>query len=163
MTTHREISYAESMTLNIGDAAPDFELPATNGEFLSLKSLRGKWVVLYFYPKDNTPGCTKEACDFRDRQASAKKKDAVVVGISKDSLKSHQNFISKFGLNFLLLADEEGKICEAYGAFKKKSIFGKSFLGILRSTFLIDPQGEIAKIWRPVKVEGHAQEVLKSF
>ena len=148
------------MALQSGDKAPDFSLPASTGEAVSLKNFRGKWVVLYFYPKDNTPSCTKESCDFRDLQISITKKNAVVLGVSKDSVQSHLNFISKFKLNFMLLADVEGKVCEAYGVFKKKSMFGKSFLGIVRSTFLIDPQGKIAKIWQPVTVDGHAQEVL---
>ena len=148
------------MALQSGDKAPDFSLPASAGEAVSLKDFRGQWVVLYFYPKDNTPGCTKESCDFRDLQTSITKKKGVVLGVSKDSVQSHLNFISKYKLNFMLLADVEGKVCEAYGVFKKKSMFGKSFLGIVRSTFLIDPQGKIAKIWQPVTVDGHAQEVL---
>lgn len=150
------------MTLHTGDAAPDFSLPAGDGKQVLLKNLRGRWVVLYFYPKDNTPGCTQEACDFRDLKAGIAKKNAVVLGVSKDNIKSHQNFAAEFGLNFTLLSDPEGKTCQDYGVFKKKSMFGKSFLGILRSTFLIDPAGKIAKIWQPVTVKGHAEEVLKT-
>lgn len=146
--------------LEVGVPAPDFVLSASNGEQLSLKGLRGKWVVLYFYPKDNTPGCTKEACAFRDNKPKFSKKNAVVLGVSKDSLSSHEKFIDKFGLNFLLLADTRGDLCEQYGVFKEKSMFGKTFLGIVRSTFLIDPEGKITKIWRNVKVDGHEKEVL---
>ena len=148
--------------LNVGDTAPEFTLPSSSGGELSLSALRGKWVVLYFYPKDNTPGCTQESCDFRDLKPAISKENAVILGISKDSVKSHHAFISKFGLNFALLSDTEGKTCTAYGVFKKKSMFGKSFLGIVRSTFLIDPQGKIAKIWRNVTVDGHEEEVLSA-
>ena len=145
-----------------GDGAPNFILPANNGEQVSLSGLKGKWVVLYFYPKDDTPGCTKEACSFRNVKPKFAKKNAVVLGVSKDSIDSHEKFINKFSLNFLLLADTAGEVIEKYGAFKKKSMFGKTFLGIQRSTFLIDPQGKIAKIWRNVKVNGHEEEVLQS-
>ena len=151
-----------SKEITEGDAAPSFTLPANNGEKVSLVGLKGKWVVLYFYPKDDTPGCTREACSFRDTKPMFVKKNAVVLGVSKDSLGSHEKFINKYNLNFLLLADTDGKTIEAYGAFKKKSMFGKTFLGIERSTFLIDPQGKIAKIWRNVKVEGHEEEVLSA-
>lgn len=150
-----------SKEIKEGDAAPDFSLPASNGEEVSLDGLKGKWVVLYFYPKDDTPGCTKEACAFRDNKSALTKKGAVVLGVSKDDVKSHEKFINKYNLNFLLLADTDGTILSKYGAFKKKSMFGKTFLGIQRSTFLIDPQGKIAKIWRGVKVDGHEEEVLK--
>ena len=144
-----------------GNAAPNFSLPANNGEQISLSGFKGKWVVLYFYPKDDTPGCTKEACSFRDTKPKFSKKNAVVFGVSKDSVDSHIKFINKFNLNFLLLADTEGKTIEVYGAFKKKGMFGKTFLGIERSTFLINPEGKIAKIWRNVKVDGHEEAVLK--
>ncbi len=144
-----------------GDAAPDFKLPANNGGEVSLTSLKGKWVVLYFYPKDDTPGCTREACNFRDTKTKWTKKGAVVLGVSKDNAASHQKFIDKYNLNFLLLSDIDGKVIEKYGAFKKKSMFGKTFLGINRSTFLINPEGKIQKIWRSVKVDGHEEEVLK--
>ncbi|MDP2600728.1 MAG: thioredoxin-dependent thiol peroxidase [Deltaproteobacteria bacterium] len=144
-----------------GNAAPNFSLPANNGEQVSLAGLKGKWVVLYFYPKDDTPGCTKEACSFRDTKSEFTKKNAVVLGVSKDSADSHEKFISKYNLNFLLLADTTGEVIEKYGAFKKKSMFGKTFLGIQRSTFLISPEGKIAKIWRNVKVDGHEGEVLE--
>lgn len=148
--------------LQEGDAAPDFALPASNGEELSLKSLRGKWVVLYFYPKDNTPGCTREACAFRDLKPKLAKKKALALGVSRDSSASHDKFIEKFDLNFLLLSDSEGDVCQAYGVQKKKSMFGMKFLGIERSTFLIDPSGKISRIWRKVKVDGHEKEVLEA-
>lgn len=147
--------------LQSGDAAPAFNLPANNGEKVSLSGLKGKWVVLYFYPKDDTPGCTREACAFRDTKPKWTKKGAVVLGVSKDNPQSHQKFIDKYNLNFLLLADSAGEVIEKYGAFKKKSMFGKTFLGIERSTFLIDPNGVIKKVWRKVKVDGHEEEVLK--
>lgn len=147
--------------LQSGDVAPNFTLPANNGETVSLSALKGKWVVLYFYPKDDTPGCTKEACGFRDTKTKWTKKGAVVLGVSKDDVNSHQKFIDKYNLNFLLLADTDGTVIEKYGAFKKKSMFGKTFLGIERSTFLINPEGKIKKVWRKVKVEGHDEEVLK--
>lgn len=146
----------------IGASAPEFKLRGSDGKEISLHQFQGKWVVLYFYPKDNTPGCTKESCDFRDNKQKFVRKEAVILGVSKDSLPSHDKFIRKFNLNFLLLSDTEGKVCEQYGVFKKKSMFGKTFLGINRSTFLIDPQGKIAEIWRNVKVDGHAEEVLHS-
>lgn len=148
--------------LQVGDKAPDFALPASNGENSSLSGLKGKWVVLYFYPKDNTPGCAREACAFSSNKPAFTKKGVVVLGVSKDSLKSHENFIGKYNLNFLLLSDIDGTVIEKYGAFKKKSMFGKTFLGIQRSTFLINPHGKIAKIWRNVKVDGHDEEVLKA-
>ena len=149
-------------TLSVGDAAPSFSLPASNGETIKLSDLHGKWVVLYFYPKDDTPGCTKEACNFRDNSATLKKKGAVVLGVSKDGLNSHQKFVQKYSLPFLLLSDAEGTVIEKYGVFKKKSMFGKTFLGIQRSTFLINPQGKIAALWPVVKVEGHEAEVLSA-
>ncbi len=127
---------------------------------LSLAELKGKWVVLYFYPKDDTPGCTREACSFRDGKSALSKKGAVVLGVSKDDPDSHNKFIDKFNLNFLLLSDSDGKVLSAYGAFKEKSLFGKTFLGINRSTVLIDPAGKIKKIWRNVKVDGHDEDVL---
>ncbi|MDO8526564.1 MAG: thioredoxin-dependent thiol peroxidase [Deltaproteobacteria bacterium] len=148
--------------IEAGDAAPGFSLPANNGETVSLSGLKGKWVVLYFYPKDDTPGCTREACAFRDNKPAFTKKGAVVLGVSKDSTKSHDSFTKKYDLNFLLLSDADGTVIEKYGAFKKKSMFGKTFLGIQRSTFLINPQGKIAKVWRNVKVDGHEGEVLSA-
>lgn len=147
-------------TLAVGDKAPDFSAPSVEGE-VSLSSLKGKVVVLYFYPKDDTPGCTAEACAFRDAKAEMQKAGAVVLGVSKDSLDSHARFAEKKGLNFPLLSDPEGKLITLYGAWKEKSMFGKTAMGIERSTFLIDREGIVRKIWRPVRVEGHDREVLE--
>jgi peroxiredoxin Q/BCP len=148
------------MSLQIGDLAPDFTLPSDQHESISLRDLRGKKVILYFYPKDNTPACTKEACDFRDSLPDFSAQNTVVLGVSKDSAIKHDKFKQKFGLPFTLLADENGNVCEAYGIINKKSLFGKTFLGIQRSTFLIDETGVIRAIWRKVKVAGHVQQVL---
>lgn len=148
------------MTLQIGDKAPDFKLPSDQNKTISLKDLRGKKVILYFYPKDNTPGCTREACDFRDGLSQFTKQNAEIFGVSKDSPEKHQKFKQKYSLPFTLLADENGDICEAYGVINKKSLFGRTFLGIQRSTFLIDEKGMIRAIWRKVKVNGHSQQVL---
>ncbi len=148
------------MTINIGDPAPDFILTSDKNETISLKNLRGKNVVLYFYPKDNTPGCTREACDFRDTVKEFEKHNAIILGISKDSPTKHQKFKKKYELPFTLLADETGDVCQAYGVINKKSLFGNTFLGIQRSTFLIDAEGKISAIWRKVKVDGHTQQVL---
>lgn len=148
------------MALTIGDKAPDFTLATDAGKQITLSKLRGKKVVLYFYPKDNTPGCTKEACDFRDSFPEFKKLDAEVFGISKDSEKTHQKFKEKYSLPFTLLVDPNADVCEAYGVINKKSLFGKTFLGIQRSTFLIDEKGLISGIWRKVKVNGHVEQVL---
>ncbi len=146
--------------LNVGDKAPNFTLSSTSGNSFSLSEALGRWVVLYFYPKDDTPGCTKEACNFRDRVKDYAKMNAEIYGVSMDDLKSHQKFISKYHLPFPLLADTEKKVVELYGVLKEKSMFGKSFLGLVRTTFLISPDGKIAKIWSNVKVENHHQEVL---
>jgi peroxiredoxin Q/BCP len=148
------------MTLNIGDHAPDFTLPSDENQTVSLKDFRGKKVILYFYPKDNTPGCTKQACDFRDASLDFSAKNTVILGISKDSAKKHAQFKNKYTLPFTLLADESGDVCEAYGILNKKSLFGNTFLGIERSTFLIDESGIIQGIWRKVKVKDHIQKVL---
>lgn len=148
------------MALAIGDKAPDFTLAADDGKNITLSKLKGNKVVLYFYPKDNTPGCTKEACDFRDQFASFKKNGALVFGISKDSAKAHTQFKEKYQLPFTLLVDPNADVCEAYGVINKKSLFGKTFLGIQRSTFLIDEKGIIRAIWRKVKVPGHVEQVL---
>ena len=148
------------MTLAIGDKAPDFTLPSDSEENITLSALRGKKVLLYFYPKDNTPGCTKEACDFRDHFAAFKKHGVIVFGISKDSAKAHTRFKEKYALPFTLLVDANADVCEAYGVINKKSLFGKTFLGIQRSTFLIDEKGNIRAIWRKVKVPSHVEQVL---
>lgn len=148
------------MTLQVGDPAPEFSLPADNNEIISLRQLRGNPVILYFYPKDNTPGCTKEACDFRDNFPQFNQKQAVILGISKDNSATHQKFKEKYQLPFILLTDKDAAICEAYGVINPKSMFGKTFLGIQRSTFLIDEKGIIQGIWRKVKVDKHAKAVF---
>lgn len=147
--------------LKVGQKAPAFSLNNESGEKVTLKSLQGHKVVLYFYPKDNTPGCTQESCDFRDHFARLKKAGVVVLGVSKDSESSHQKFITKNSLPFSLLSDEEGKVCEAYGVWQEKNLYGKKHMGIVRSTFLIDESGKIAKIYPKVSVKGHVDEVLK--
>lgn len=148
--------------LHEGDKAPDFTATTDTGDEISLKDLRGKKVVLYFYPKDNTSGCTREACDFRDNLARIKRKGALVYGVSPDSEKSHQNFKTKYELTFPLVVDSDRKISEAYGTWKEKSMYGRKFFGIERATFLIDEQGKIEKIWRKVKVTGHVDDVIES-
>ena len=148
------------MTLAIGDKAPDFTLQDENENNITLSKLHGKKVVLYFYPKDNTPGCTKEACDFRDSFNQFKKHGVEVFGISKDSAKAHTKFKEKYELPFSLLVDNNADVCEAYGVINKKSLFGKTFLGIQRSTFLIDEKGIVRGIWRKVKVPGHVEQIL---
>lgn len=145
--------------LQINDKAPDFTLPADDGSTLTLSALRGKNVVLYFYPKDDTPGCTSESCDFRDALPAFEKLDAVIIGISKCSIKKHIKFKEKYGLNFPLVSDEGNNVCEAYGTYVEKSMYGKKYMGIERSTFLIDANGNIAAAWRKVSVKGHADEV----
>jgi peroxiredoxin Q/BCP len=149
------------MQLEVGMPAPEFTLPLALGGTVSLANMRGKPVVLYFYPKDDTPGCTAQACSFRDNLPQFGYFDAAVIGISKDSVDSHKEFIKKYGLNFHLASDEESKTCEAYGVWGQKSMYGKIYMGIDRTTFLIDEKGIIRYIWRKVSVEGHAAEVLK--
>ena len=146
--------------LEVGERAPDFTLPADDGRKVSLKEFRGKKVVLYFYPKDDTTGCTKEACSFRDNLGRVKTKGAVVLGVSRDDTKSHVKFKDKYHLNFPLLSDDDGRVTNAYDVWKRKNLYGREYFGIERSTFLIDEAGSIAKIWRKVKVEGHTDEVL---
>jgi thioredoxin-dependent peroxiredoxin len=150
------------MTLEIGKAAPLFALQSDEGEEIALSDLKGKNVVLYFYPKDDTPGCTIEAQDFTKKIKEFEKLNCVVLGISKDSLSSHCKFVEKYDLAFNLLVDESGETCEKYGVIKQKSMFGKKYLGIDRSTFLIDQMGKISQIWHSVKVNGHVEEVLKA-
>jgi peroxiredoxin Q/BCP len=142
--------------LQKGDPAPDFTLPSDEGDDVTLSSFRGRRVVLYFYPKDDTPGCTVQACDFRDVAPRFEGVDAVVLGVSPDSAASHRKFRDKYGLNFPLLADEDRAVADAYGVWKKKKLYGRTFLGIERSTFLIDEEGRIAEVWRKVKPKGHA-------
>jgi peroxiredoxin Q/BCP len=148
------------MALKEGDKAPAFSLPASGGKTVSLKDLAGKKVVLYFYPKDNTPGCTKEACSLRDHNAAIAKAGAVVLGVSADSVKSHDGFAAKYRLPFPLLADAEAKVATAYGAWGEKTLYGRKYMGMNRMTFLIDERGRIAKVWAKVKPDEHGAEVL---
>ncbi|TBH20030.1 thioredoxin-dependent thiol peroxidase [Thermus thermamylovorans] len=145
-----------------GTAAPDFALPDQEGRTHRLSDYRGRWVVLYFYPKDDTPGCTKEACGFRDRMGDLVALGAVVLGVSADDVESHRRFAEKYGLNFPLLSDPGRQAILAYGAWGKKNLYGKEYEGVLRQTFLIDPEGRIAKVWRKVSPEGHAEEVAEA-
>jgi len=142
------------------ELAPDFTLTSDEGEEITLSQFRGRKVVLYFYPKDDTPGCTKEACSFRDDYSLFALKGAVVIGVSPDSASSHQKFRAKYGLPFYLLSDPDHRVAEAYGAWGEKKMYGRTYEGILRSTFVIDEEGKVAKAFRNVKPEGHAQEVL---
>jgi thioredoxin-dependent peroxiredoxin len=145
-----------------GQRAPAFSLQDQEGNRHQLKDLAGRWVVLYFYPKDDTPGCTREACAFRDQHPALGRHDAVVLGVSPDDAKRHQKFAAKYELNFPLLVDPEHKVAEKYGAWGEKSLYGRKFMGITRSTFLIGPDGRIARVWPKVKVEGHVDEVLQA-
>jgi len=142
-----------------GRKAPDFTLQTHTGEKLKLSSLRGSTVILYFYPKDDTPGCTKEACGFRDQQADLQARNAVVLGVSSDSVESHVRFRDKYDLPFVLLADPEHRIAEKYGAWREKTLYGKKSMGIVRSTFVIDPEGRVAKVFKNVRADGHAEKV----
>jgi len=146
--------------LSIGDKAPSFKLKNDKGEDTSLKDFQGKNVILYFYPKNDTPGCTREACDFRDYGRAFTGKDAVILGVSADSVESHVKFKMKYGLPFQLLSDPDRSVIKAYGAWKEKNVYGKKSMGIERTTFLIDPDGKIGKIYPKVKVDGHIEEVL---
>jgi len=146
--------------VNEGEGAPDFTLLADDGRKVSLKDYRGKKVVLYFYPKDGTPGCTREAIEFRDIAEEFEKEGAIILGVSKDSIKSHQKFKQKHELPFTLLSDPEGKVLDLYGVWKKKSLYGRTFMGSERTTFLIDEKGIVKKVYRKVKAKGHAQVCL---
>ncbi|MCH7481965.1 MAG: thioredoxin-dependent thiol peroxidase [Chloroflexi bacterium] len=148
--------------LEVGARAPDFTATTDTGEQISLSSLRGKKVVLYFYPRDNTPGCTQEACDFRDREEALAAKGAVVLGVSTDSAASHEKFKAKHALPFTLLADPEKELVSAYGVYQEKKQYGRSFMGVVRTTFVIDADGVIANVFEKVKVKGHADAVLDS-
>lgn len=149
------------MKLNIGDKAPAFTLPDADGNDHKLSDYKGKWVLVYFYPRDNTPGCTKEACAMRDSHPSFKKLKAVVLGVSADSPKSHTKFRDKHDLNFTLLSDEDKGMLKDYGVWGKKKFMGREFMGIQRMSFLIDPKGKIAKVYEKVKPAEHADEVLQ--
>ena len=151
----------ENINLNIGDIAPDFSLPKSKGGQIKLSELKGKFIVLYFYPKDDTPGCTLEARDFNQLRSEFEKRDAIIIGISKDDLNSHDNFKDKHCLEFDLVSDNESDTAERYGVWGKQSVLGVfKYTGIARTSFLIDKQGKIAYIWRNVSVSGHAAEVL---
>lgn len=147
-------------TLNEGDPAPDIDLPTDGGGHFSLSAARGKAVVVYFYPKDDTSGCTLEAIDFSKRKAEFERLGAAIVGISPDSVRDHDKFKTKHDLTISLAADEEKQVAEAYGVWLEKSMYGRKYMGVDRSTFLVDQKGKLARIWRKVKVEGHVQEVL---
>ncbi|MBI2104348.1 MAG: thioredoxin-dependent thiol peroxidase [Candidatus Omnitrophica bacterium] len=148
--------------LKPGDAAPPFSLQAGDGKTVVLSDFRGRKVVLYFYPKDDTPGCTREACGFRDALPRAARSGAVVLGVSRDPLPSHQRFAEKFRLTFPLLSDPDAAVCKAYGVYKQKSLYGRTYWGIERMTFLIDEEGRIARIFPHVKVDGHVDAVLQA-
>jgi peroxiredoxin Q/BCP len=148
------------MTLAIGDPAPDFTLPTADGGTVSLSALRGKNVIVYFYPKDDTPGCTAEACGFRDAMPDFTGADATIIGISKDAITAHDKFRAKYGLPFTLASDPDGAVIESYGSWVEKMNYGKKYMGIERSTFLIDKQGVVRGLWRKVKVDGHVAKVL---
>jgi peroxiredoxin Q/BCP len=148
------------MTVEAGMAAPNFTLEANDGEKISLSDFQGKNIVLYFYPKDMTPGCTTEACDFRDQYENFEALNAVILGVSPDPVNKHVKFVEKYGLPFLLLADPDHQVAEAYGVWQLKKNYGKEYMGIERSTFVIDKEGKIAKEWRKVKVKGHVEEAL---
>ncbi|APT48830.1 peroxiredoxin [Bacillus safensis] len=149
------------MTIEVGQQVPDIELTGDNGDKVKLSDFKGKHIVLYFYPKDMTPGCTTEACDFRDRHQSFAELDAVIIGVSPDSQDKHQKFKEKHDLPFLLLVDDEQKLSEAFGVWKLKKNFGKEYMGIERSTFLINKEGTLVKEWRKVKVKDHVEEALE--
>ncbi|MFO1085869.1 MAG: thioredoxin-dependent thiol peroxidase [Reyranellaceae bacterium] len=150
------------MNVEAGKKAPDFTAPTDGGKKLKLSDLRGKPVVLYFYPKDDTSGCTAEACGFRDALPDFSKVKAQIIGVSKDSVARHDKFKAKYDLPFPLVSDEDGKICEKYGTWIEKSLYGRKYMGIERATFLIDKAGTIAKVWHKVKVPGHVAEVLEA-
>lgn len=145
-----------------GDLAPDFTLPADDGSEVTLSGLRGEKVVLYFYPKDNTSGCTTQACELRDSHATIRERGAVVLGVSPDPISSHRKFRGKHDLNFLLLSDETHRVAEAYGVWKEKSMYGRKYWGIERSTFIIDERGVVVEAWRKVKAKGHADRVTEA-
>jgi len=147
--------------LNVGDRVPDFCLPNQDEEEICLRDIKGRWIVLYFYPKDNTPGCTTEACDFTEALPDFESLNAIVLGVSPDSPKKHRNFIEKKGLKITLLADEEKELCQMFGVWQLKKNYGREYMGVVRSTFIIDPDGKIAAKWEKVRVKGHVDEVKK--
>ncbi len=147
--------------LEAGKKAPNFTLPGQEGKPVSLDQFKGKWVVLYFYPKDMTPGCTTEACNFQEALPDFQKIEAVVLGVSKDSVARHKKFAEKYNLQFPLLSDTESNVCETYGVWQKKKLYGREYMGINRSTFIIDPQGTIVKVYPKVKVKTHHEQVME--
>jgi len=149
------------MALEKSMMAPDFKAPIEADNTLDLKDTRGKWVILYFYPKDNTSGCTTEACDFRDNMERITQEDAIVIGVSPDSVKSHDNFIAKHDLNFHLVSDPDKEICNAYGVIGEKSMYGKKYMGLFRTTFIINPDGEISHVFNKVRAKGHVDKVIE--
>jgi thioredoxin-dependent peroxiredoxin len=166
----REFAYANSlyreriniMTIEIGKKAPNFKLPATNGEQIKLSDYKGKNVIVYFYPTDLTPACTAQACDFRDSAPHIEALNTVILGISMDPIKQHHKFISEYNLPFLLLSDEDHAVCDLYEVWQWKKLYGRDYMGIVRSTFLIDKKGILVKAWRNIRVKGHVNEVLTS-
>ena len=150
------------MPLDVGDNAPEFTIATDGGGSFSLSEMKGHNVIIYFYPKDDTPGCTKEACGFRDMLPDFSDSSAKIIGISKDTVVKHDKFKSKYELPFLLGADLEGNVCEAYGTWVEKSMYGRQYMGIERATFLVDKQGALQGVWRKVKVKGHVEEVLSA-
>jgi thioredoxin-dependent peroxiredoxin len=150
------------MTVEVGTPAPDFQMPTDGGGSIGLKDLKGRKVILYFYPKDDTPGCTTEACGFRDLMPDFSGADAVVIGVSKDSVGSHDKFKAKYELPFTLASDETGAVCESYGTWVEKTNYGRKYMGIERATFLIDGDGVVRGVWRKVRVAGHVEAVLEA-
>ncbi|WP_409342947.1 thioredoxin-dependent thiol peroxidase [Paenibacillus sp. MBLB4367] len=162
-TTPAETPEADERKLPaLGEPAPDFELPASTGKKIKLSKLRGKKVVIYFYPQDMTPTCTQESCDFRDYNGKLKRAGAVVLGISPDDLKRHGKFIEKYELPFPLLADTELEACKLYGVWTLKKLYGREYMGVERSTFLIDAEGKLVREWRKVKIKDHVNQVLEA-
>lgn len=150
------------MTLTEGKLAPDFELPSSTGETVKLSDYRGQRVLIYFYPRDMTSSCTQQACDFRDRHEEFKGLNTVILGISVDPMKQHDKFIAKYGLPFILLSDEEHQVAEQYGVWQLKKLYGKEYMGMVRSTFLIDEEGVLLKSWSKVRVKGHIEAALEA-
>lgn len=151
----------KNVILEVGEKAPDFEALDEHGKKVSLKQFKGKTIILYFYPKDNTPGCTKEACSLRDRYISFKKKNIIILGVSKDSQKSHQSFIEKHDLSITLISDTDKKVQQAYGVWQEKTMYGKKTMGTVRTTYIISPEQKIAYVFDKVDCENHAEEILE--
>jgi peroxiredoxin Q/BCP len=150
------------MSIKVGKKLPNFKILADNGKIINSKDFLDKNVIIYFYPKDNTPGCTNQACAFKDKKNQFSKKNTIIIGISKDSIDKHEKFKKKYNLNFILGSDEDTKICEKFDVWKEKSMYGKKYMGIERSTFLIDSKGVVRKEWRKVKVTNHIEDVLSA-